>query len=729
MAKGVAHAGKGKSLSSGEANENERRGWSEKSYRQKNKNPTNNYDWSRRLLNFEVKDGRIIPLCSQPVSLYDRYLNLLGTLGFKQYKDAAANQQHTYVEIILSGSTEPMQKLAFGNQAVDYTRNPEQWRNWNVKRMPDIEEWALDTYAFACRQYGKENIIGFEVHLDETEPHVHLNLVPTAVMKQRGNVSGYVKIDADGNPVTYQKGKHVGKVIKISDKKYETLSDEKKKQYRKNERGTVRTISFATYFGSSFEERSKKMSELHDEFYKQVGKKWGFERGDVIASLPEEERKKRKHLTKAQAYEQKQAELAKQNAIRERDKVLEDVQTVENELLNVQAEKAEAENERDQAVKEAEKAKKNLQTAKRDAEEGMKNVTVKLTAKKKELETVEKNLEKMAAANNTRLQAISEYVKDIGHITFVVPKDMLRTFKSPLKEHPRIAYSNPPLTVKELDEIAHELEMKVLDGIGPFTSKKEARRKCQEIQTDKQTILREVVSNAQMEQIRLAEREHNKEVRRQIAEATVKVKKYDELVNDGCSKEAWRKAKGDAEKLQPTLKMLNFAWPNLSKAMIALLGEDFDKKEKQEIVIDCLREKPKERIDDMIHILDYVSWFKKLDDNTIGKALCLSTDTGAKEIAKNGYDIAANIPMELADRANEMVATTVCLFYGYTEAAMTVSSNTGGGGGDSVPESGWGRRPDEDDENWARRCFHMARTMMCPAKGRAVGQSTRRWNK
>ena len=37
--KGVFHAGKSKSLSSGNAYENERRGWSEESYRLKNSNP------------------------------------------------------------------------------------------------------------------------------------------------------------------------------------------------------------------------------------------------------------------------------------------------------------------------------------------------------------------------------------------------------------------------------------------------------------------------------------------------------------------------------------------------------------------------------------------------------------------------------------------------------------------------------------------------------------------
>lgn len=323
MAKGVAHAGKGKSLSSGEAHENERRGWSEDSYRRKNLQPFNNYDWSRRGLNFEVVNGQVRPLGSQEVSLYQRYQNLIKELDFKEYKAGATNQQHTYVELILSGSTERMQKIAFGDQKVDYTRNPEQWRNWGVTRTTgkgSIEEWALDTYKFVCNKYGEENIIGFEVHLDEKEPHAHVNIVPTAIKKQRGNVSGYHKVDADGNPVVYTKGKHVGEIIKISESKYNALSDDKKQEYRKNERGSVRTISFASHFGDKTAERRQKGYELHDEFYLQVGKKWGFDRGDVWAELPDDDRRKRKRLTKQQAFEKQEAEKAKESAIKEAQK-------------------------------------------------------------------------------------------------------------------------------------------------------------------------------------------------------------------------------------------------------------------------------------------------------------------------------------------------------------------------------------------------------------------------
>lgn len=332
MAKGVAHAGKGTHLSSGNAYENERRGWDEGSYRRKNENPTNNYDWSRHHLNFEIVDGKVQKLGSQKVSLYERYQNVLKEVNFTQYKTGATNQQNTYVEVILSGSTERMQELAFGDQEVDYTRNPETWHNWNVERLPAIEEWALDCYEFMCRMYGKENIIGFEVHLDETEPHIHANIVPTAIKKQRGNVGGYVKVDAEGNPMTYQKGKHIGEVIKLSKGKYDALSEEKKKEYRPAVRGTVRTISFAEYFGSTKAERSVKMSELHDKYYEQVGQKWGLERGDRWADLPEDEKRKRRRRTKQEAFDEKAAKEAKEKAVAEKEVAIQERDAVVAEV-------------------------------------------------------------------------------------------------------------------------------------------------------------------------------------------------------------------------------------------------------------------------------------------------------------------------------------------------------------------------------------------------------------
>lgn len=316
----VLHAGKSKALSVGNAYENERRGWTEESYRAKNANPINNYDWSRHNLNFEIVDGEIMPLGSQKKTLYTRFHDKLESVGYKAYKDGASNSQNTYVEIIFSANTEKMQKIAFGNQSVNYERNPENWHNWDVRRSNEIEQWGKDVYNFGISIFGKDSIIGCELHLDETEPHIHMNIVPLAERKQRGNVGGYVKIDKDGNDVRYSKGKHVGELIKLSKGKYDKLSDEKKAEYRPAVRGTVYTVSYAAHFGSTTKERSEAMSQLHDKFYEEVGKKWGFERGEVWAELTEEEKAKKRRRTKAEAYKEKQAKERTKEAEDSREK-------------------------------------------------------------------------------------------------------------------------------------------------------------------------------------------------------------------------------------------------------------------------------------------------------------------------------------------------------------------------------------------------------------------------
>lgn len=54
------------------------------------------------------------------------------------------------------------------------------------------------------------------------------------------------------------------------------------------------------------------------------------------------------------------------------------------------------------------------------------------------------------------------------------------------------------------------------------------------------------------------------------------------------------------------------------------------------------------------------------------------------------------------------------LFVEYIDAATSMSESCGGGGG-SVPDSGWGKDKDEDDLKFARRCLKMAH-FMCKTK-------------
>ena len=97
----------------------------------------------------------------------------------------------------------------------------------------------------------------------------------------------------------------------------------------------------------------------------------------------------------------------------------------------------------------------------------------------------------------------------------------------------------------------------------------------------------------------------------------------------------------------------------------------------------------------------------------------IDTPIGSKavEISNSVKDIFLNearVP-EGNDTASieNVVHTAMLLFAGYIDAATSMSESCGGGG--SAPESGWGKKDDEDERAYARRCLQMAHSM-CKSK-------------
>ena len=103
----------------------------------------------------------------------------------------------------------------------------------------------------------------------------------------------------------------------------------------------------------------------------------------------------------------------------------------------------------------------------------------------------------------------------------------------------------------------------------------------------------------------------------------------------------------------------------------------------------------------------------------------INTPNGIKavEIPNSVKDIffnEAKIPEDNDTATIENVAhVAMLLFVGYIDAATSMSESCGGGGG-SAPESGWGKKDDEDERQYARRCLQMAHSM-CKPKPRQRG--------
>lgn len=295
-----------KSFSSQVGNEAERRGWDEKRYQLKNADidKNNHYNYSRKRLNFEiVKGGKIVPLGSQSVPLHERLQHRLDELGFKPYMDAkrpdqvSRNSPNCTVGIIFSGDHDVLNRLAFGEQKLN-TSDPNADHS-NVTLQKGIYGWALDTYRFACEKWGEENVIGFDVHCDETSIHAHVQTVPVEQVKKRGRIgSKYIHKD---NPEKV-----------LSTKEWRALPKEERDNYTKSEaaKDIVERVSYAKVWGERAKDKSQYLSQLHTDYYNKVGCKYGLARGFSYDELSEEEKRGRKHKNKVVLEAERQAKAA-----------------------------------------------------------------------------------------------------------------------------------------------------------------------------------------------------------------------------------------------------------------------------------------------------------------------------------------------------------------------------------------------------------------------------------
>jgi len=301
------HVGKDKkSFSAQVGNEAERRGWDENVYRLKNadKEKNNHYNFSRKNLNFEiVKDGKIVPLGSNPVPLHERIQMRLEELGFKPYMDArhpdqvSKNSPNCTVGMIFSGDHDVLYDLAFGNQRID-TANPDADHS-HIVLQQGIYKWAKDTYDFACRKWGEENIISFAVHCDETSIHAHVQTIPVEKVKKRGRIgSKYVN---KNNPD-----------IVLSTKEWRALPKEERDNYTKQtaSKDYIECVSYAKVWGETRKAKSEYLSQLHTDYHNEVGRKYGLARGIPYNELSEEEKRGRRHKNKVVLEAERQAKAA-----------------------------------------------------------------------------------------------------------------------------------------------------------------------------------------------------------------------------------------------------------------------------------------------------------------------------------------------------------------------------------------------------------------------------------
>ena len=252
--KQAMHVEAGKSFGTAEANENERR-WNDDKIDRKNQDPTNRYDKTRMKLNFEIgPDGKVHPLGYQEKSLEVRLLERLTELGWKPFKSDSKIQPNCCAKFIFGGNHDRTLEMAFGPQTVNLDKGAD---NSHLQRCPEIEQWAKDVYDWCAKRYGQENIIGFQVHLDESSPHIHALIVPVGQRAKSGR----------------------------------------------------ECVMWSAKFGKNRYEYGRILREMHTSLYEEVGSKYGLERGDSIDGRNVQHLHKREYIRKL-TQEAKQVEKA-----------------------------------------------------------------------------------------------------------------------------------------------------------------------------------------------------------------------------------------------------------------------------------------------------------------------------------------------------------------------------------------------------------------------------------
>lgn len=252
--KQAMHVEAGKSFGTAETNENERRCNDDKIDR-KNQEPTNHYDKTRMKLNFEIgPDGKVHPLGYQEKPLEVRLQERLDELNWKPFKSNSKIQPNCCAKFVFGGNHDRTLEMAFGNQSVNLEKGAD---NSHLHRCDEIENWAKDVYDWCAKRYGQENIVGFQVHLDESSPHIHALVVPVGIRPKSGR----------------------------------------------------ECVMWSAKFEKDRYEYGRILKDMHTSLYDEVGSKYGLERGDSIDGRNVQHLNKRDYIRKL-TKEAKQAEKA-----------------------------------------------------------------------------------------------------------------------------------------------------------------------------------------------------------------------------------------------------------------------------------------------------------------------------------------------------------------------------------------------------------------------------------
>ena len=309
------------------------RKWDQEQWKTKQEDPERNYDFSRQHLNFEInKDRKIVPIDTSR-RINEKIEERLAAWKKEQKEQYGKNvvirsTQHKSVNIVYGGNRERMLDLAFGDQEIG-----ERGTNENIVRMPQIEQWALDIYDYSCREFGKENIVSFIVHCDETSPHIHCVVTP---------------ITPDG-----------------------------------------RLSAKAMFGGNSKQEAAAHLRLIHDHLA-EVNEKWGLERGDDIHVTGAVHKTLREHNR-----ELHKKNLSLEDEIKRKERAIKGLTTMIHHLQEKESAIESKLTALQQQLSESDSDKESIEKAIRQLEQQLDETKLQLVDKNSKLISVNQSLEEL----------------------------------------------------------------------------------------------------------------------------------------------------------------------------------------------------------------------------------------------------------------------------------------------------------------------------------------------
>ena len=204
---------------------------------------------------------------------------------------------------------------------------------------------------------------------------------------------------------------------------------------------------------------------------------------------------------------------------------------------------------------------------------------------------------------------------------------------------------------------------------------------------------------------------------KELSETKEKHKQLEEKLN-----EEMKRHSEDLKEREQAIQVMDRIWDGMWDAIKTICYIDWHHdhltREERDLISKPLAvaKNAKERIIYGTNLLSFASALRNLKDSTKSEVLQMAAEDGIRNLERVGVDI--------ADCTIDVASAAACLFYDFLDAATTISESSGGGG--SAPELGWGRRKDEDEQSFGKRCLLMASNMLEPEEGQEIHHVKRR---